>query len=55
MCCLKTLFLNGNNLEGTIYYKVCEDPDRKLLIYDNAFCPPYPECIKYIGEQKCAK
>ena len=24
-----------------------------LLIYGNYFCPPYPECIKYIGKQTC--
>ena len=51
---LKTLYLHENKLSGTIPDYFChEDKPMKILIYGNLFCPPYPECIKYIGKQLC--
>ena len=52
---LELLFLHVNNLQGIIPEAVCNrEKSIKLLFYSNGFCPPYPECIKYIGKQICS-
>ena len=51
---LERLYLHVNKLSGTISDDICtDDKAMKILIYGNSFCPPYPECIKYIGKQTC--
>ena len=51
---LELLYVHVNNLSGIISESYCnrENP-LKILFYGNAICPPYPECIKYIGKQNC--
>ena len=48
------LYLNNNNLIGLIPNSFCNLPDSiDLQLYDNNFCPAYPECLSedQIGEQ----
>ena len=51
---LELLYLHVNNLKGVISESICkrENP-MKFLFYNNLLCPPYPDCIKYIGSQEC--
>ena len=51
---LEVLYIHANQLSGQISDDFCdEDKSKKILIYGNSFCPPFPECIKYIGKQTC--
>ena len=53
---IEALYLHSNKLSGIISNDICEgDEVLKLLIYGNYFCPPFPDCIKYIGKQICEK
>ena len=51
---IEHLYLNSNQFSGSISNEICNRKESiNLLIYGNAFCPPYPNCIKYIGKQTC--
>ena len=51
---VELLYFHVNKLSDTISDDICvENKAIKILIYGNSFCPPYPECIKYIGKQTC--
>jgi len=53
---IDVLYLQGNHLSGNISDDICNgDESKKILIYGNSFCPPFPDCIKYIGKQACEK
>ena len=48
------LSLHNNQLSGEIPNSICNliENDCGISIYNNNFCPPYPECIEdYVGEQ----
>lgn len=49
---LVTLALSYNQLSGQIPSEVCEaNGIPQLYVRDNRFCPPYPDCIEFIGDQ----
>ena len=50
---LEQVYLNSNQFVGIIPDSICDNIANKILIYGNLLCPPYPECIKYVGEQEC--
>ena len=51
---IEILYLHVNQLSGNISNDICKGKETiKLLIYGNSFCPPFPDCIKYIGKQTC--
>ena len=53
---MELLYLHVNQLSGNISIDICRSEDAiKLLFYGNSFCPPFPDCIKYIGKQTCEK
>ncbi|SVD74133.1 uncharacterized protein METZ01_LOCUS426987, partial [marine metagenome] len=53
---INVLYLHDNHLAGNISDDICNgDEGKKILIYENSFCPPFPDCIKYIGKQTCEK
>ena len=41
----KDLWLNINNLSGTIPEEICNQGDSSPAVYNNKLCPPYPDCI----------
>jgi len=49
---LGTLFLMNNQLSG-IPDEFCDwNPNFSFYLFNNSFCPPYPECVQeHIGEQ----
>ena len=51
---LEIFYMHENNLRGILPEKLClHNPQLKIIIWGNSFCPPYPVCIKYIGKQTC--
>ena len=49
---LEFLSLFNNELNGEIPNSICDIIDIDyIIIENNQFCPPYPECIEYIGYQ----
>ena len=51
---LTIFYVQENNLRGILPEELClHNPQLKIIIWGNSFCPPYPDCIKYIGRQTC--
>ncbi len=51
---LELLYVHVNNLDGNIAEVYCQRVNPiKFLFYNNSFCPPFPDCMKYIGKQDC--
>ena len=51
---IEEVYVNSNHFSGYISDDFCsEEVPIHLLIYDNNFCPPFPNCVHYIGDQKC--
>ena len=42
---LTLLWLFSNQLTGVIQENICDLNINNLKLYDNHFCPPYPECL----------
>lgn len=48
---LSYLNLSNNQFTGIIPNEICDQGDVNLEIQNNQFCPPYPICIEYVGDQ----
>ena len=51
---LNLLSLFNNQLSGNIPNSICNIPNidyNYIIIENNKFCPPYPDCIEYTGYQ----
>ena len=48
---LSYLKLSNNQFTGIIPNEICDQGDLNLEIQNNQFCPPYPICIEYVGDQ----
>ena len=51
---IELLYLHVNEFKGFLSNNYCNRVnDMKFLFYGNSICPPYPNCLKYIGKQDC--
>ena len=51
---LELLYIHVNNFKGKIPEVYCQrENPMKFLFYNNGFCPPFPDCMQYIGKQDC--
>ena len=51
---LELLYLHVNDFKGFLSDNYCNRVNEmKFLFYGNSICPPYPNCLKYIGKQDC--
>ena len=54
---LELLELHHNELSGEIPNSICDLSNSQILLENNHFCPPYPECLSEedIGYQECCE